>query len=108
MINSANCIKTSTAFLPDRKDEITERKENQPSPEEVDSSVGGQKSTGRIRVRGWTRLTSAMASGGAFSASEPPLIAGKRRTLVWWVRTVVDQRWLALISAVAGTSSIAQ
>lgn len=66
-----------------------ERKENQLSPEEGDSSVGGQKSTGSIRVRGWNRLTSAMASCAAFSASEPSLITGKRRKLEWWERTVV-------------------
>lgn len=66
-------------FLPERKDQTTERNEKQQSPEEDDGLVGGQSS---IEVSGSEAGLDSLlplASWDAFAAWEPSLITGERR-----------------------------
>lgn len=75
-------------FLPERKDQTTERNEKQQSPEEDDGLVGGQSS---IEVPGSEAGLDSLlplASWDASVAWEPSLITGERRKQVWWDRTM--------------------
>lgn len=108
MINSANCIKTSTDFLPDRKDETTERKENHLSPQESDGSVWTEihrkyqgKRLDSTHFCHWPAVVPFQPLSPLWSQEREGNWCGGKG--LWR-----DQKKLALISAVAGSSCVAQ